>query len=66
MTRVWPTPSEAIRHNACPVCLGGGETFNIVLDQLGPCSACGGTGDLDDMLANQCDIPGCPDHDPQE
>lgn len=60
--RVWPTPSEAVRHDACPVCLGGGETFHIIEDQLGPCSGCGGTGSLDDMLRRQCSDPNCPDH----
>lgn len=62
MGRVWSTPSEAIRHDACAVCLGGGETFDIIADKLGPCSQCGGTGLLDDMIANQCNDPDCPDH----
>lgn len=60
--KVWPSPSEAIKHGACAICLGGGETFDIVLDQLGPCSACHGSGKLKDMLANQCDDPKCPEH----
>jgi hypothetical protein len=62
--RVYPTPSVAIRNGACAVCLGGGETFDIILGRLGPCSGCGGTGRLHDMLANQCDNPVCPDHSP--
>lgn len=61
-TLVHASPSEAIRHGACAVCLGGGMTFNLVLGQLGKCSQCGGTGSLDDMLANQCDDPDCPEH----
>lgn len=60
--KVWPTPSEAIKHNACPMCLGGGETFHIILDALGPCSGCGGSGTLDDFFAHGCDDPMCPDH----
>ena len=60
--RVWPTPSAAIRNGACAVCLGGGTTWDIILDRLGPCSQCGGSGLLDDMLARQCDNPDCPDH----
>ena len=59
---VWASPSEAIKHGACPMCLGGGETFHIVLDRPGPCSGCGGSGQLADMLAHQCDDPDCPDH----
>lgn len=61
-TRVYPTPSEAIKHDACAICLGGGETFDIVLDRLGKCSGCGGSGDLDDMLARQCGDPRCTEH----
>ena len=60
--RTWQAPSEAIRHNACAVCLGGGMTLDIVLGRLGYCSGCGGTGSLDDMLARQCGNPDCPDH----
>ena len=63
-TRVYPTPSEAIKHDACAICLGGGETFDIILGRLGPCSGCGGTGNLDDMLARQCGDPQCPEHRP--
>jgi hypothetical protein len=59
---VWPTPSVAIEHDACAVCLGGGETFDIVLGRVGLCSGCGGTGALADMLARQCDDPDCPEH----
>lgn len=59
---VWPTPSQAIANGACGVCLGGGETYDIILNRLGPCSGCGGSGSLDDMLARQCDDPNCPDH----
>jgi len=44
------------------MCLGDGETFHVVLDRLGPCSGCGGTGRLDDMLRRQCTDPECPDH----
>lgn len=62
--KVYPTPSEAISHGACAVCLGGGETFDIVLDRLGRCSVCGGSGLLTDMLANQCTDPECPEHHP--
>lgn len=60
--RVWPSPSEAIKHGACAVCLGGGMTFDLVLGRLGLCSQCGGSGSLDDMLARQCGNPDCPDH----
>lgn len=60
--KVWPSPSVAILNGACAICLGSGETFDIVLDRLGPCSACGGTGLLADMLAHQCDDPNCPEH----
>jgi hypothetical protein len=63
--KVWSTPSVAIQHGACAVCLGGGTTFDIVLDRVGPCSQCGGTGRLVDMLRNQCDDPfNCPEHGP--
>ena len=60
--KVWQTPSVAIAHDACAVCLGGGTTLDIVLGRLGPCSACGGRGALADMLARQCDDPDCPEH----
>lgn len=60
--KVWPSPSAAIEHEACAVCLGGGTTLDIVLGRVGPCSACGGSGTLSDMLAGQCDDPACPDH----
>lgn len=60
--RVWATPSQAIQNGACAVCLGGGSTHDVVLGRVGPCSQCGGTGSLDDMLARQCDDPDCPDH----
>lgn len=59
---VWPSPSVAITNGACAICLGGGETFDVVLGALGPCSGCGGTGSLDDMLRLQCDDADCPDH----
>lgn len=59
---VWQSPSVAIANDACPMCLGGGETFHIVLDRLAPCSGCGGSGKLADMLARNCDDPDCPDH----
>lgn len=60
--KVWQSPSEAIKNDACAICLGGGETFDIVLGKNGPCSGCGGTGRLDDMIARQCDDPDCPEH----
>jgi hypothetical protein len=60
--KVWASPSEALLHGACAICLGGGETFDIVLGRVGKCSGCGGTGLLDDMLARNCDEPDCPDH----
>jgi hypothetical protein len=58
----WSTPSEAIEHGACAVCLGDGTTYDVVLGRVGACSGCGGTGRLDDMLRNQCDDPDCPEH----
>jgi hypothetical protein len=60
--KVWPSPSEAIQNDACAVCLGGGVTFQIDLGELAPCTGCGGTGSLADMLARNCDDPHCPDH----
>ena len=60
--KVHPTPSAAIEAGACAVCLGGGTTLDIVLGRVGPCSGCGGSGRLGDMLARQCDDPACPDH----
>jgi DnaJ-class molecular chaperone len=56
------SPSAAFKAGACPVCLGDGETFHIVLDRIAPCSGCGGTGKLEDMLRRQCSDPNCPDH----
>ena len=56
------TPSTAIAEGLCPMCLGDGETFHVVLDRLGPCSGCGGFGRLDDMLRRQCTDPECPEH----
>lgn len=47
--RVHPTPSVAIKHGACPCCLGGGETLDVVLGKVGKCSWCGGSGKLDDI-----------------
>lgn len=58
----WRSPSDAIQHEACAVCLGDGRTYDLVLGSMGVCSACGGSGQLDDMLANTCDDPRCPDH----
>lgn len=60
--KVWQSPSVAIANGACPMCLGGGDTFHIIEGQVGPCSGCGGSGLLDDLLARQCDDPDCPDH----
>lgn len=60
--KVWASPSEAIKNGACCVCLGGGETFDIVLDRLGACSGCGGSGRLDDMVRLLCNNPDCPEH----
>jgi hypothetical protein len=60
------TPSEAIRFGLCPMCLGDGETFHIVLDRLALCSGCGGLGTLDAMTARQCIDPECHDHSPIE
>lgn len=43
------TPSDAIRHNKCPACLGGGRVFNILADREADCYACGGSGSMDDV-----------------
>jgi hypothetical protein len=56
------TPSEAVRRGLCPMCLGTGETFHIVLGRLAPCSGCGGGRTLDAMTAHQCVDSDCPDH----
>lgn len=61
----YPTPSVAIANGACAICLGGGETFDIVLGRTGPCSGCGGSGLLADMVARQCVDPNCPEHHPE-
>jgi len=60
--KVWPTPSEAIKNDACAICLGGGVTYQVDLGALNPCTGCGGTGLLSDMLARNCDDPHCPEH----
>lgn len=56
------TPSQAIANGACAVCLGSGETHDVVLGRVGTCSGCCGSGLLTDMLRNQCDDPDCPEH----
>ena len=55
--RMCATSCVAIEHGACPMCLGGGHTFDEVLDRLGPCSGCGGSGTLGDVLARTCHRP---------
>jgi len=56
------TPSEAILLGLCPMCLGTGDTFHVLLGREAPCSGCGGLATLDAMLAKTCDDPLCPDH----
>jgi DnaJ-class molecular chaperone len=58
----WPTPSEALAHDACALCLGDGRTFDLVLGEPRACSACDGSGQAQDMYAHLCDDPRCPDH----
>lgn len=57
--KVWQSPSEAIRHGACPICLGGGDTLDIVLGLLRPCSGCHGSGDLWPTMP-ECVVCGAP------
>lgn len=57
-----PTPSTAIAAGACALCLGDGQTYHLDLDRIAACSACGGSGRLDDMLLCTCGDPACPDH----
>lgn len=64
--RTYPTPSAAITHGACALCLGRGITTKVTArgtdDEGSPCWGCGGSGLLDDMLARQCDDPNCVEH----
>lgn len=72
------SPSEAIAAGDCPMCLGGGETWQLLPAGVLPgglptegwglasCTGCDGTGLLADYLARACTDPDCPDHHPKE
>ena len=48
------TPSEALRLELCPACLGHGWVHRFVPEpHEGPCSGCGGDGTLDGFWAHQ-------------
>jgi hypothetical protein len=47
--KVYGSPMEAFKHDACCICLGSGQVFNVYHRALIPCRLCKGDGTVATM-----------------